>query len=88
VTARKPDHAASEQLLGDVVQSSEQGKGLDNISLNMAMRTMAKGQKARGDDKAASATMEKMVEIFRKKKLNPEVMKHIQVQAKQTAKGG
>jgi hypothetical protein len=71
-------------MLSPVIEASAAGKGLDNISLNMTMRHLATVQKAAKDANGAKATMKKMVDIFKAKKLNAAVMQTIEAQAKQT----
>lgn len=82
LTARKPQYKESINTLSDVVDASEAGKGVDNITLNMAMRRMASAQKSLGDKKGAKETMERMVSFFEKKSLKPHVMRLIEAQAK------
>ena len=81
VTVRPPQIAESTALLGPVIDASAADKGVDNITLNEAMRALVRGQKTAGDDKAARATADRMVDIFRKKSLNPHVMQVIEQQA-------
>lgn len=80
---RKPQYEDSIALLSEVVDASEKGVGVDNITLNMTMRCLARTQKSAGDEKAAKATMTRMVDLFRKKSLKPHVLRHIEAQAKE-----
>ncbi len=82
MTVRKPQHKESIGMLSDVVDASEAGKGVDNITLNMAMRRMASAQKSLGDKKGAKETIERMVSFFEKKSVKPHVMRLIEAQAK------
>jgi hypothetical protein len=82
IRAAKPEEC--ETLLTSVIDASAAGKGLDNISLNMTMRHLATVQKASRDANGAKATMKQMVDIFKAKKLNANVMQLIETQAKQT----
>ncbi|HEX6070510.1 MAG TPA: hypothetical protein VFZ18_11820 [Longimicrobiaceae bacterium] len=81
VRARQPDAAESIRDLSAVVAASEAGKGVDNISLNMVMRTLADVQEASGDEQEAAQTALSMVEVFRKQALKPHVMRMIEEQA-------
>lgn len=84
MTVREPQHEQSISLLSDVVDASEAGKGVDNITLNMTMRRIASQQKSTGDKKSAKKTMERMVGIFNKQSLKPHVMRSIEEQAEKT----
>ncbi|MGH2601764.1 MAG: hypothetical protein ACRDJ9_20570, partial [Dehalococcoidia bacterium] len=78
---RPPKPQESAALLDAVVDASAAGKGVDNITLNMTMRRLAAAEHAAGNDKAATATMNRMGEIFEKKQLRPHVMETIRLQA-------
>lgn len=82
ITVRKPQLEDSIKLLSAVSTSSEAGKGVDNITLNMTMRSLAKAQKMKGDDEGAKKTMDHMVDFFKKKSLKPHVLNLIKEQAK------
>jgi hypothetical protein len=81
VKLREADTSASVKLLKTVVESSTADKGVDNITLNMATRTLASAQVKAGDMELASATLDGMVDIFKKKKLNPIVLNQIAAEA-------
>jgi hypothetical protein len=81
IVAREPDTAKAIRDLSAVVTASEAGKGVDNISLNMVMRSLADVQEASGDEQEAAQTARKMVEVFRKQGLKPHVMRLIEEQA-------
>lgn len=81
IQVRKPDYSTSIRDLTAVMTASEGDKGLDNISLNMVMRSLADVQEASGDEQEAAETARKMVEIFRGKKLRPHVVEMIEAQA-------
>jgi hypothetical protein len=83
LSLRKPQYEDSIALLSEVVDASEKGDGVDNITLNMTMRCLARTQKSAGDEKSAKATMTRMVDLFRKKALKPHVLRHIETQAKE-----
>jgi hypothetical protein len=80
---RPPKPADSVGLLSDVVNTSEKGDGVDNITLNMTMRRIARAQKEEGRTRAANETLDKMVNLFRGKGLKPHVMARIEEQANQ-----
>jgi hypothetical protein len=82
ISVRKPRFEESIKLLSSVVDITEKGKVIDNITANMTMRKMAHAQKMEGDDKSAKATMARMVSHFRKMTLKPHVIKLIEMQAK------
>jgi hypothetical protein len=81
IQVREPDNAQSIRDLSAVVSASEAKQELDNISLNMVMRTLADVQEASGDDREAAETAMKMVEVFGKQGLKPHVMSMIEEQA-------
>ena len=64
MTARKPQLTESHELLAAVVDVSEKGKGIDNITLSQTMRKLAEIQKAAGDEKGSKETMRHMVEVW------------------------
>ena len=71
----------SVKFLSAVVDSSEAGAGVDNITLNMTMRFMANVQKKASKEKNARDTINRMIGIFSAKGLKPHVMQTIQDQA-------
>ncbi|HLC00176.1 MAG TPA: hypothetical protein VJL33_02520, partial [Candidatus Bathyarchaeia archaeon] len=83
IIPRKPNLKVAERLLGSVIQLSEEGKGLDNISLNQTMVRLAKAQKSKGKENEAKKTMDHMMEFFGKKKFKHSIMETIEMQAKQ-----
>lgn len=84
VEVRKPETDKCVKLLSSVVDVTEAGAGVDNITLNMAMRSLAKTQKAAGEESNAKDTMDRMVGIFTKKELKPYVLQLIRKQAEET----
>lgn len=80
---RKPNLERATELLTPVVDASAKERGLDNITLNMTMRHLASAQKFAGKKKDAENTVGHMVDIFKKKKLKPHVIRLIESQAKQ-----
>lgn len=84
IVVRTPETDQSIKHLNAVVDASESGAGVDNITLNMAMRYLAKVQKAANKEKNAKETMDRMVAIFTKKRLKHQVLLTIQSQASAT----
>ena len=78
---RQTQTTESVKLLSAVVDASEAGQGVDNITLNMTMRCMARAQKSAGDEQGAKSTGQRMVNIFRAKALKPHVLRVIEAQA-------
>jgi hypothetical protein len=81
VKVRQAEAGESVDLLSSVVDTSTNGKGVDNITLNMAMRRLARAQKKAGDLEKAEATMDKMVEVFEEKQLKPHILHEIRSEA-------
>lgn len=76
---RKAQTAESAESLKSVVDTSKKGDGVDNITLNMAMRRLARAQQGEGREQAAADTLDDLVNFFRDKlKLNPNVIAQIQ----------
>ena len=86
LTVREPVRAESEALLTDVVDQSKAGAGLDNISLNMAMRKLATAKSQQGDSEGAKATLNDMAAFLGAKTSRPHVRKQIKEQAKSALK--
>src|SRR5215210_5374796 len=79
VRAAKPQESVS--LLSSVVDDSTAEKGVDNITLNLAMRRLASAHKETGDLEKAEATMDKMVDVFEQKQLKPYILQQITADA-------
>lgn len=82
IRTRKPHLEESMNLLSAVVEASTGESGVDNITLNRTMRTLAQTQHKAGDEKGAEKTLDRMVTVFEKKKLRPQIMSTIKAQAK------
>jgi hypothetical protein len=80
IQARDPDLDDSIKDLKKVVKASKEGRGLDNISLNMAMRTLADAQEAKGETDAAVATANDMLGHFKRQGLQRFVLAAIEEQ--------
>jgi hypothetical protein len=75
----KPQESVA--LLSSVVDDSTDEKGVDNITLNLAMRRLARAHKETGDLEKAGATMDKMVDVFEQKQLKPYILQQITADA-------
>ena len=73
------------QLLSSVVEASAAGEqGVDNITLNAVLRRLAEAHAKAGDEEKVPEVMDRMVEVFSSKKLNPHVMRKVRGQAEAT----
>ncbi|WP_188196443.1 hypothetical protein [Nonomuraea sp. SYSU D8015] len=77
---RPPDPKQGIELLTRVAQEAT----IDNITLNMVMRRLARAQARQGDLSRANAVMDEMVGMFAAKGVNPIVMGQIRRQAELT----
>ncbi|MFH8491259.1 hypothetical protein [Streptomyces longisporoflavus] len=84
LTVREPDIKESVQQLSAAINASTGNEGLDNITLNGAMRRLAKVHAKDGNLAEADAVLDKMVTTFRGKHLPAPVQKTIQAQAEET----
>jgi len=82
VRSAKPEESI--ELLTPVEQASVQEEGVDNITLNMVMRTLARAEAKAGRPEQAVQVMDRMVQVFANKQLNPNVMQTISEQAEAT----
>ena len=71
-------------LLTSVEQASVADQGVDNLTLNMVMRTAARAEAQAGRPEQVAEVMDRMVEIFTEKGLNPKVLQTIEEQAETT----
>lgn len=78
---RRPRAEESRDLLSQAVDSSVKGAGLDNITLNMAARRLARAQRKIGDEEGAKTTLQGALRYFRRKSLKPHVLRRIESQA-------
>ena len=81
---KEPEPDKSIKLLGQVVEKSKQGEGLDNISLNYSMRQITKQYLLKENTKKAKETIDDMVKFFSDMNLNPNVINTIKKQGKET----
>jgi hypothetical protein len=84
VREAEPKEAA--KLLSAVEQASAAADdgGVDNITLNMAMRRHARAEARAGSPVKAAKVMDRMVSIFQSKGLNPQVLQKIRTEADAT----
>jgi hypothetical protein len=81
VKVREAKPRESVDFLSSVVDDSTNDKGVDNITLNLAMRRLARAQKETGDLERAEATVDRMVEVFEHKQLKPYIVQQITADA-------
>lgn len=82
IVVRESELKKAEHLIDDVISmSSARDEGIDNISLNTAMRTLAGSQYRSGDEKSAEVLMSKMVKMFKDQGLNETVINVISEEA-------
>jgi len=82
---REANGAAAAALLAEVATASaDDAAGVDNITLNMVLRTQAKAEAKAGNTERASQVLDGMVELFENKGLNPLVVENIKAQAQET----
>ncbi len=86
VAVREPEYGKADKLLSAVIDASEAGRGVDNITLNMTMQCMVRTEILSGKKEKAQATIKRMIGIFEKKSLKPHVMSQIKLQAEEIAK--
>jgi hypothetical protein len=67
--------------LRSVVTSSTGEAGVDNITLNMVIRRLARAEAKAGDAEKAAATLDQMPATFSKKGVKPQVLEVIESQA-------
>ncbi len=81
VRIRRAEAERSIDLLSAVEEASVKLAGVDNITLNMAMRTLARATAKAGKPKEAMRAVDRMVELFRGKGVNPSVQRMVAKQA-------
>jgi len=67
----------SVEHLRSVEKASAKDQGVDNITLNMVMKTLAKAEVKAGRPEQAAKTMDRMVNLFSAKGLNKQVLETI-----------
>lgn len=86
ITYRKTKPESAIKYLNKVKNASKKMNGIDNITLNMVYTVLTNMYKKEGDNKSAKAEAEKMLKIFKAKKLNRFVTEYIKKQAKELVK--
>jgi hypothetical protein len=83
---RDPQPEEASALLSSVAEASAGDGGVDNITLNMAMRrqALAEGRAGRADQ--GRQVLDEMVSIFEGKGLNPHVLDLVRRQAEETVR--
>ncbi len=81
---REAEPQESIRLLSAVEEASAGDGGVDNITLNTAMRTLALAEARAGNPERAREVTERMVSVFAQKDLNPSVLETIRQQAEET----
>jgi hypothetical protein len=81
INVRTSNESLNKIMIEQVVKHSKGNDGVDNITLNMAMRNMALCQKDAGNEVAATETLNEMVGIFEKKGLKSNIIDDIKAQA-------
>jgi len=72
----------AKELLDPVIEAcARRQAGINNITVNRAMRRLAQGQMEAGDRPGAQSTMDRMVELFERKALKTHVLELVQRQA-------
>jgi len=83
LTLRPARTGEAVRQLRSVVASSAGDEGVDNITLNMVIRRLARAEVKAGDVEKATATLDQMPATFRKKGVKPQVLEVIESQAQQ-----
>ncbi|MGY6025355.1 hypothetical protein [Streptomyces spinosirectus] len=81
---RAPDPKSAIEQLTPVVKVSEQGKGVDNLTLNLATRRLARAYARQGDLEEASSTLDRLVRHFDTPAFKPHVVEAVRAQAEST----
>jgi len=71
-------------MLSAVEEAAVEDELIDNITLNMVMRKHARAEAKAGNVDRAAEVMDRMVNVFERKELNPKVIQRIRQQAEAT----
>ncbi|WP_162788762.1 hypothetical protein [Amycolatopsis albispora] len=83
---REANGTEAASLLGQVAEASLAPEdGVDNVTLNLAMRTQAMAEAKAGHPEQAHDVLRQLVRTFENKNLNPLVLDGIRQQARETA---
>jgi hypothetical protein len=80
VTVRSADPMTTGDFISKVFDAARKGEGVDNITLNFALRRKAVAEIKAGQPDTAKNTLEDMRKFFEKKNLKRHVMHHIDAQ--------
>lgn len=80
MTVRAPNPTEAARLLGTVIDESEKGQGVDNLTLSQTQCRLARTHKEAGDNKAAQDAVTRMTTLFKSKGLKPHVLRSIAAQ--------
>ncbi|GIJ75034.1 hypothetical protein [Virgisporangium ochraceum] len=80
-TVRPPDPATAIAELSRVREAADRGEGVDNITLNLVMRTQAKAEARAGDTDRAAEILDGMPAAFEARGVNPAVVETVRRQA-------
>jgi hypothetical protein len=78
---RPPEPESTIETLSPLIPLTQKSGKVDNITLNMAMRRLARAHKRTGDEEGANKVLDQMVKTFEDKGLKPHVLKGIEAQA-------
>ncbi|MEU9187434.1 hypothetical protein AB0D14_23425 [Streptomyces sp. NPDC048484] len=84
LTVRPPDPKSGIEQLTQVVKASEQGKGVDNLTLNLVSRRLARAYARQGDLEEANSTLDQLVRHFDTPAFKPYVVEAVRDQADTT----
>ena len=77
IAVREPDYKLGQALLTDAIEKAKDKKGLDNISLDEAMQTLAISYQREGNKKAAETVTKDIVNYFSKQPIKEHVKEKI-----------
>ncbi|MFS8197887.1 hypothetical protein ACLVWQ_04290 [Streptomyces sp. CWNU-52B] len=84
LTVRPPDPKSGIEQLAQVVKVSQQGKGVDNLTLNLASRRLARAYARQGDLEEANTTLDRLIRHFDTPAYKPYVVDAVRDQADTT----
>jgi len=84
LNVRPPDTKSGIEQLSHVVKASEQGKGVDNLTLNLATRRLARAYARQGDLEKANSTLDRLVRHFDTPAFKPYVVDAVRTQVDST----
>ncbi|MEU9958703.1 hypothetical protein [Streptomyces sp. NPDC050982] len=84
LTVRPPDPKSGIEQLTQVVKVSEQGSGVDNLTLNLATRRLARADARQGDLEEANSALDRLVRHFGTPAFKPYVVDAVRDQVDTT----